>query len=74
MKVEIGEEYLDGWGSRFRVMGLTADNKKWVWTLQGNWYRQSDGRKITCYEQAGNVPMEKPTLFDLVAVVERRLR
>jgi len=44
--LEIGKKYTDGWGSIHEVGGVTKANPDWVWTIQGNWYRQSDGRRI----------------------------
>lgn len=45
--IEIGKSYTDGWGKSHQVGGLTAVNPDWVWTVQGNWYRKSDGRYIS---------------------------
>ena len=46
MKLEIGKEYRDGFGVRFRVMGPTRENPEWVWTLQGEWFEKASGRRI----------------------------
>ena len=45
--LEIGKKYKDGWGIVQTIGGPTKVNPEWVWTIQGEWYRQSDGRKIT---------------------------
>ncbi len=44
--LEIGKKYKDGWGAEQEVAGLTKVNPDWIWTIQGNWYRQSDGRCV----------------------------
>jgi len=44
--LEIGKQYKDGWGVVQTIGGITKVNPDWVWTIQGEWYRQSDGRKI----------------------------
>lgn len=46
MGLETGKKYKDGWGAEQTVGGVTAVNPDWVWTIQGNWYRQSDGRYV----------------------------
>lgn len=42
----IGKKYEDGWGVVQEIGGVVRENPEWVWTIQGNWFRQSDGRKI----------------------------
>jgi len=44
--LEIGKKYVDGWGAEQEIGGPVKENPEWVWTIQGNWYRQADGRKI----------------------------
>lgn len=68
MKIEIGKRYRDGWGHEHRVAGLTKDNAEWVWTIGGEWFRLSDGRKVTYTEKQGSHAMPKPTWHDLVVV------
>jgi hypothetical protein len=46
MKIEIGKAYKDGWGARHTIGGTTTVNPDWVYSLQGAWFRQSDGRFI----------------------------
>lgn len=41
-----GMKYKDGFGVEHTVMGTTKNNPDWVWTVQGCWYRRSDGRRI----------------------------
>lgn len=71
--LEIGKTYVDGWGAERRVMGPTRVSPDWVWTLQGDWYRQSDGRKIGYVLMdktkpdgpRRHEPMAKPSMWDL---------
>ena len=42
----IGEKYKDGWGVESTVGGIVKNHPEWVWTVQGNWYRQFDGRWV----------------------------
>jgi hypothetical protein len=44
--LEIGKSYRDGWGSIFVISGLITDYPEWVWSIQGAWFRKSDGRYI----------------------------
>lgn len=44
--LEIGKEYTDGWGTAQKVAGTVKGHPEWVWTVQGHWFRQADGRKI----------------------------
>jgi len=68
MKIEIGKTYRDGWGNQHRVAGLTKVNAKWAWTIGGEWFRLSDGRKITYTDSQGHHPIPKATWHDLVVV------
>lgn len=71
--LEIGKDYRDGWGVTSTVGGVVTMHPDWVWTIQGNWYRQSDGRKIS-YSPVDktrpdgprrHVPFEKASKWDL---------
>lgn len=63
--LEIGKAYRDGWGTVFTIGGLTKDYPEWVWSIQGVWFRKSDGRKINYSKERGHYPMDKPTCWDL---------
>lgn len=71
--LEIGKTYTDGWGVSHTVGGITKVNPDWVWTIQGNWYRKSDGRRVGYVLSdptkpdgpRRHVPAAKPSNWDL---------
>jgi hypothetical protein len=71
--IEIGKKYADGWGAEHTVGGVVKVNPEWVWTIQGNWYRQADGRRvmyvlIDATRHDGprrHIPAAKPSSWDL---------
>lgn len=77
MKLIIGHRYRNGRGGVEEVGGLTKHDGAWVWTIQGNWYRKSDGRFIVSYgirardQQLGieHKPNETATVLDLIEEV-----
>jgi len=40
---QVGDTSLEAW-----IGGPCKEHPEWVWSTQGNWYRQDDGRYITC--------------------------
>lgn len=70
MKLEIGKRYRKGNGMVEEVAGITREYPDWVWTIQGNWYRQSDGRAISYGPMSGHVPWAMATSRDLIEEVE----
>jgi hypothetical protein len=69
--LEIDKTYRKRNGSQPEtVAGPTRETPSWVWTIQGNWYRQSDGRFIRYLRQANgeweHVAMEEPSEWDLL--------
>ena len=73
-KLEVGKKYTDGWGVTQTIGGVVKDHPEWVWSIQGNWYRESDGRKIAylLIDRKGHldgarhhVPAERPSNWDL---------
>ena len=83
MKLEIGKRYRTPRGIIEEIGGFTRKYKEWVWTIQGNWYRQSDGRYITYRKLQGDCmnaerkleemwihePADEPTGLDLIKEV-----
>lgn len=61
----IGKKYRDGWGTVFEIGGPTRDYPLWVWSIQGTWFRKSDGRKIQYDGKRGHYPIDRPTHWDL---------
>lgn len=69
-----GQQYKDGWGVTQTVGGTTQVNPDWVWTVQGNWYRRSDGRFVRYVPVNPNrrdghyrhVAADKPSNWDLI--------
>lgn len=64
--LEIGKTYRKSNGSEEMVAGFTREYPEWVWTTQGNWYRQNDGRYITVNKDGKTTPMKIPTYRDLI--------
>jgi hypothetical protein len=61
MPLDIGKTYRNGWGDTHKIMGHVRHDDTLVWSLQGNHYRQSDGR----YAPLGT-PQEIATNDDLI--------
>lgn len=72
--LEIGKRYKTGWGKIEEVAGPTKSNPEWVWTLQGNWFRQSDGRAIRYDQVRGHEPVDHPSNRDLQLTKNRGRR
>ncbi len=64
MPLEIGKTSRNGWGDTHRIMGYVRHDQTLVWSLQGNHYRQSDGR----YAPLGT-PQDLATNWDLTVEV-----
>jgi len=82
MQLEIGKRYRTPLGIIEEIGGFTRKYKEWVWTIQGNWYRQSDGRYITYRKLQGDSkleemwihePVEQPSDLDLIEEVSNDL-
>lgn len=75
--IQPGKWYRRGDGTAEEVGGPVPAHPGWVWTIQGNWYRASDGRYITCWKASADheplkieqKPMDEPTWRDLGAEV-----
>jgi hypothetical protein len=68
MPLEIGKTYKNGWGDTHTIMGHVRHDQTLVWSLQGNHYRQSDGR----YAPYGK-PQDIATNWDLTVKIEEEL-
>jgi hypothetical protein len=68
IRLEEGRTYMTGFGSRRTIMGAVKGQPDWVYSLDGFWYRRSDGRHITTSLTAGVIPLPCPnaTFHDLV--------
>lgn len=74
MIVETGKQYTDGWGMTHVIGGETSINRDWVWSVQGTWFRKSDGRYIAFQlinesrPDGGrrHVPADRPSKWDLL--------
>jgi hypothetical protein len=68
ISLEEGRTYMSGFGRRCTIMGPVKNHPDWVWSLNGFWYRRSDGRQITTTRAAGGIPAPCPraTFHDLV--------
>lgn len=44
---------------------MTRDYPEWVYSIQGVWFRKSDGRHILYDVKKGSYPCERPTNYDL---------
>lgn len=72
--VEVGKTYTDGWGVDHAIAGETALNPDWVFSIQGSWFRKTDGRYIAFVlidkskTDGGrrHVAAERPSKWDLV--------
>lgn len=54
--LEIGKRYVRGDGVTETIGGVTKDHAEWVWTISGNWYEQSTGRRVS-YGESGSYLM-----------------
>lgn len=72
--IVIGKQYTDGWGMAHLIAGETEISRDWVYSVQGTWFRKSDGRYIAFplidKSRPGlgrrHVPADRPTKWDLV--------
>ncbi len=80
MELKDGKWYKTGRGTLQKVMGPARDHPEFVYTLQGDWFRRSDGRYITYikdYDEKNRCigghhqPTTVPTGLDLVEESER---
>lgn len=73
--LEIGKTYTDGWGKRWKIMGISLQNPDWFVTadpqeagaVNSAMFRKTDGRKCTWNRATGIWRCDGPaTNWDLV--------
>jgi len=46
VKLQDGVTYVDGYGTRHKIMGTCKDHPDWCWSLQGSWFVRETGREL----------------------------
>lgn len=70
MRLEIGKEYLNGYGESVTIGGPTRDNPEWVWSIQGNWYVKETGEFLWYVPSTGGHEV-RPTALRNIATLKR---